>query len=163
MNIRYTAHLSVGPRGGIGRRAWFRSMCRKVWGFESLRGHQVIKTPLIRQRGFSFPGRIYFLAHSSSLQTHAANFRFAKLFAKTCFKFLRFFFVAYYCNVLILPAENDTSVTTCPILLHLCATMLPIDAGASHRTPQTADVSTDCAANSRDRNRALQMSKLRTR
>ena len=27
------------PRGGIGRRAWFRSMCRKVWGFESLRGH----------------------------------------------------------------------------------------------------------------------------
>src|ERR1700712_3736126 len=28
------------PRGGIGRRAWFRSMCRKVWGFESLRGHQ---------------------------------------------------------------------------------------------------------------------------
>src|SRR5437870_4811710 len=30
-----------GPRGGIGRRAWFRSMCRKVWGFESLRGHQV--------------------------------------------------------------------------------------------------------------------------
>ncbi len=28
------------PRGGIGRRAWFRSMCREVWGFESLRGHQ---------------------------------------------------------------------------------------------------------------------------
>ncbi len=31
---------SSSPRGGIGRRAWFRSMCRKVWGFESLRGHQ---------------------------------------------------------------------------------------------------------------------------
>ena len=30
------------PRGGIGRRAWFRSMCRKVWGFESLRGHHRI-------------------------------------------------------------------------------------------------------------------------
>ena len=30
------------PRGGIGRRAWFRSMCRKVWGFESLRGHHKI-------------------------------------------------------------------------------------------------------------------------
>ena len=28
------------PRGGIGRRARFRSVCRKVWGFESLRGHQ---------------------------------------------------------------------------------------------------------------------------
>ena len=28
------------PRGGIGRRAWFRSMCLRVWGFESLRGHQ---------------------------------------------------------------------------------------------------------------------------
>src|SRR5450830_1696296 len=27
------------PRGGIGRRAWFRSMCLRVWGFESLRGH----------------------------------------------------------------------------------------------------------------------------
>src|SRR5450830_808934 len=27
------------PRGGIGRRAWFRSMCLWVWGFESLRGH----------------------------------------------------------------------------------------------------------------------------
>ena len=34
---------SLGPRGGIGRRAWFRSMCRKVWGFESLRGHQLLK------------------------------------------------------------------------------------------------------------------------
>ena len=32
----------TGPRGGIGRRAWFRSMCLRVWGFESLRGHQVI-------------------------------------------------------------------------------------------------------------------------
>ena len=31
--------VAVCPRGGIGRRAWFRSMCRKVWGFESLRGH----------------------------------------------------------------------------------------------------------------------------
>src|SRR5476649_802962 len=36
------------PRGGIGRRAWFRSMCRKVWGFESLRGHHKIpqKAPI---------------------------------------------------------------------------------------------------------------------
>src|SRR5690606_373931 len=25
--------------GGIGRRAWFRSMCRKVWRFESSPGH----------------------------------------------------------------------------------------------------------------------------
>ncbi len=30
------------PRGGIGRRAWFRSMCLRVWGFESLRGHHSI-------------------------------------------------------------------------------------------------------------------------
>src|SRR5471032_1841947 len=29
-------------RGGIGRRAWFRSMCRKVWVFKSLRGHHKI-------------------------------------------------------------------------------------------------------------------------
>jgi hypothetical protein len=36
-------------------------MCRKMWGFESLRGHQVIKTPLIRQRGFSFL-RLHFFA-----------------------------------------------------------------------------------------------------
>src|SRR5690554_2859548 len=27
------------PGGGIGRRAWFRSMCRKVWRFESSSGH----------------------------------------------------------------------------------------------------------------------------
>ncbi len=38
-------HRNLGncPRGGIGRRAWFRSMCRKVWGFESLRGHHRLK------------------------------------------------------------------------------------------------------------------------
>ena len=29
------------PGGGIGRRTWFRSMRRKVWGFESLPGHHV--------------------------------------------------------------------------------------------------------------------------
>src|SRR5471032_1992231 len=35
------------PRGGIGRRAWFRSMCRKVWGFESHRGrhYRISKKP----------------------------------------------------------------------------------------------------------------------
>src|SRR5690606_34377506 len=27
------------PGGGIGRRAWFRSMCLRVWGFESPLGH----------------------------------------------------------------------------------------------------------------------------
>ena len=27
-------------RGGTGRRAWFRSKYRKMWGFESLRPHQ---------------------------------------------------------------------------------------------------------------------------
>src|SRR3954471_11553502 len=37
------------PRGGIGRRAWFRSMCRQVWGFESLRGHQNKKGRLRKQ------------------------------------------------------------------------------------------------------------------
>src|SRR5450830_1766052 len=43
------------PRGGIGRRAWFRSMCRKVWGFESLRGHQNIKGRLMKiNRPFAF-------------------------------------------------------------------------------------------------------------
>src|SRR5690606_5276602 len=31
-----------GGRGGIGRHAWFRSKCRKAWGFESLRPHQPI-------------------------------------------------------------------------------------------------------------------------
>ena len=30
---------SLCPGGGIGRRAWFRSMCRKVWRFESSPGH----------------------------------------------------------------------------------------------------------------------------
>jgi hypothetical protein len=39
--VGVAAHeIGHSPRGGIGRRAWFRSMCRKVWGFESLRGHQ---------------------------------------------------------------------------------------------------------------------------
>ena len=30
------------PDGGIGRRAWFRSMCLRVWRFESSSGHQDI-------------------------------------------------------------------------------------------------------------------------
>jgi hypothetical protein len=30
---------SKWPRGGIGRHDWFRPSCRKVWGFESLRGY----------------------------------------------------------------------------------------------------------------------------
>ncbi len=34
-----------GPDGGIGRRAWFRSMCLRVWRFESSSGHQKSKTP----------------------------------------------------------------------------------------------------------------------
>src|SRR5690606_15406404 len=34
-SIAYT----LSPGGGIGRRAWFRSMCRKVWRFESSPGH----------------------------------------------------------------------------------------------------------------------------
>jgi hypothetical protein len=43
---RTVVWLFVCPRGGIGRRAWFRSMCREVWGFESLRGHQ--KLPCLK-------------------------------------------------------------------------------------------------------------------
>jgi hypothetical protein len=49
------------PRGGIGRRAWFRSMCLWVWGFESLRGHhyRISKQNAVifekRLRRFSLP------------------------------------------------------------------------------------------------------------
>ena len=43
------------PRGGIGRRAWFRSMCREVWGFESLRGHQKFRKKAAEKRLFCFP------------------------------------------------------------------------------------------------------------
>src|SRR5690348_12358827 len=34
------ATYGVRARGGIGRRGRFRSCCRKMWGFESLRAHQ---------------------------------------------------------------------------------------------------------------------------
>ena len=34
----------MSPGGGIGRRAWFRSMCLRVWRFESSLGHQVLVT-----------------------------------------------------------------------------------------------------------------------
>gem|GEM_PF-1734323 len=49
--------LQRSPRGGIGRRAWFRSMCREVWGFESLRGHQNKKGRMMKIiRPFAFWG-----------------------------------------------------------------------------------------------------------
>ena len=40
------------PDGGIGRRARFRSVCRKVWRFESSSGHQKLK--VARESGLFF-------------------------------------------------------------------------------------------------------------
>ena len=42
-----------GPDGGIGRRARFRSVCRKVWRFESSSGHQKYKKRSALQAFFS--------------------------------------------------------------------------------------------------------------
>src|SRR5690606_25103802 len=35
----FSSEKKQSPGGGIGRRAWFRSMCRKVWRFASSPGH----------------------------------------------------------------------------------------------------------------------------
>src|SRR5690606_20138691 len=40
VGLRPARDSSGRGRGGIGRRAWFRSKYRKMWGFESLRPHQ---------------------------------------------------------------------------------------------------------------------------
>ena len=52
----FSAIIAVfaSPRGGIGRRAWFRSMCREVWGFESLRGHHIRENPVEKSTGFFY-------------------------------------------------------------------------------------------------------------
>ena len=49
-------HTTICPGGGIGRRAWFRSMCLRVWRFESSPGHhKFLKKPIIaRWSAFCF-------------------------------------------------------------------------------------------------------------
>src|SRR5476649_2005394 len=56
------------PRGGIGRRAWFRSMCRKVWGFESLRGHHSTEYSSTEKAGRFFANRPAFSFLSCNLR-----------------------------------------------------------------------------------------------
>lgn len=51
--------LAVCPDGGIGRHDGLRSRCRKVWGFESLFGHQRNKKS--PKRGFCLCNTLYFL------------------------------------------------------------------------------------------------------
>lgn len=56
----YNSKYSKCPRGGIGRRAWFRSMCREVWGFKSLRGHHIRKNDNPQLAGFLFSENLAF-------------------------------------------------------------------------------------------------------
>ncbi len=67
---------SSSPRGGIGRRAWFRSMCRKVWGFESLRGHQ------IRKREFAKASSLFFRPRAKHLRASREGFERTRLQAR---------------------------------------------------------------------------------
>ena len=45
-----------GGRGGTGRRARFRSWYRKMWGFESLRPHQLVRPTTHAARSLTFEG-----------------------------------------------------------------------------------------------------------
>src|SRR4029078_6914044 len=54
------ATSGVPSRGGIGRRGRFRSCCRKMWGFESLRAHQFRTEDIQWMSEYGIPPRTRF-------------------------------------------------------------------------------------------------------